>query len=117
MNLKLYLRSNLFEKMKTLWCWRCRMDIPMLDEEEYKSIFELYTNAFEKRKSGLSFEESLKPMIAYYKELTGFDDSNPNSILHHRISRYGPPCENCNKPYRTHIASFCANCGNKRNSL
>ncbi|MBL0698430.1 hypothetical protein [Comamonas sp. JC664] len=24
--------------MKVMWCWRCGMDIPMLDEEEFERI-------------------------------------------------------------------------------
>jgi hypothetical protein len=24
--------------MKVLWCWRCKMEIPMLDEEEYHRV-------------------------------------------------------------------------------
>jgi hypothetical protein len=27
-------------------CWRCRMEIPMLDEEEYKIAHELYSKGF-----------------------------------------------------------------------
>lgn len=28
--------------MKKLWCWRCQMEIPMLDEDEYKKAHLLY---------------------------------------------------------------------------
>ncbi|WP_264549822.1 hypothetical protein [Flavobacterium sp. N2820] len=100
--------------MKTLWCWRCKMEIPMLNEEEYIIASKLYGESFQKMKTGLSRKESFKPMLDYYNEITGFGETEPNAIMHHRISQYGPPCENCGKPYRTPQASFCASCGNKR---
>ncbi|RKQ43395.1 hypothetical protein BXY85_4017 [Roseivirga pacifica] len=100
--------------MKELWCWRCKMEIPMLDEEEYAIAHKLYGEALGRRKPGMTREESFKPMLNYYKEVTGFEETEPNAIMHHRIAQYGPPCENCGKPYRTPKASFCAACGNKR---
>ena len=100
--------------MKNLWCWRCQMEVPMLDEEEYAIAAKLYSQGFEKIESGKSREERFKPMLDYYNNLTGFEETEPNAIMHHRIEQYGPPCENCSKPYRTALASFCAACGNKR---
>lgn len=97
--------------MKMLWCWRCKMEVPMLDEEEFKKAAELYKLAF---RPG-SMDERFKPLRDYYKDVTGWDESNPNAIMHHEIALYGPPCENCGKPYRTPKASFCAACGHKRN--
>ena len=100
--------------MKNLWCWRCQMEVPMLNEEEYTIASKLYSQGFEKIESGKSREERFKPMLDYYNNLTRFEETQPNAILHHRIEHYGPPCENCGKPYRTPLASFCAACGNKR---
>jgi hypothetical protein len=91
------------------------MEIPMLDEEEYKIASKLYGESFGKRKPGISREERFKPMLDYYEKVTGFKETEPNAIMHHRIEQYGPPCEKCGKPYRTPLASFCAACGNKRN--
>lgn len=98
--------------MKTLWCWRCQKHIPMMEEEEYTVAFSLYQQAF--KLSGKSITERFEPLVDYYEKLSGFRDTNPNSIIHHRIALYGPPCEKCGKPYRTKEASFCASCGNKR---
>lgn len=100
--------------MKILWCWRCKMEVPMLDDEEYFIVAKLYSDSFQSVKNGSSRDESIKPMLDYYKEITGFEETNPNAIMHHRIGDYGPPCENCGKPYRTNKASFCAACGHKR---
>ncbi len=100
--------------MKKLWCWRCQMEVPMLDEEEYLIAYKLYGEAFKRLKSRMTREESFKPMLDFYNELTGFGETEPNAIMHHRIAQYGTPCEKCGKPYRTPKASFCAACGNKK---
>lgn len=99
--------------MKILWCWRCRMEVPMLEGEEGKKAYELYSAAF-RNSSGNTMQERFKGLIEYYKEVTGEEETNPNAIIHHIVEIYGPQCEKCGKPYRTSKASFCAGCGNKR---
>ena len=100
--------------MKLLWCWRCKMEVPMLNEEQYAKAYELYGEAISdiNREGGRLVR--FKPLLDYYKEVTGWDETEPNAIMHHRIAQYGPPCEKCGKPYRTPQASFCAACGHKR---
>lgn len=90
------------------------MEVPMLDEDEFRIAFKLYRD----RIRILTSEEKDQPdpLLVYYNNLTGFGETNPNAIMHHRISHYGPPCENCGKPYRTPAAKFCAACGNQRES-
>lgn len=93
----------------------------MLDEDEYAIISELYrvdlASAKEHRIKnnlpieGLTVEELFRPVREKYKELTGFEETNHNAIMHHRISIYGEPCKNCGKPLRTPQAAFCAACG------
>ena len=87
------------------------MEIPMLDEDEFSIARNLYKDAFKKKGE---IKERFQPMLDYYRSVTGFEETEPNAILHHRISQYGPPCANCSKPYRTPQATFCAACGNKR---
>lgn len=99
--------------MKKLWCWRCKTEVPMLDEEEFAIASKLYSEAFSSKAPGIPLEERFKPVLEYYKVVSGFEETIPNAIMHHRISIYGPPCENCGKPYRTPKASFCAECGNR----
>jgi hypothetical protein len=104
-----------------MWCWRCQMEIPMLDEQEYEAVIYLWRNAIPMAKEfkqkqnppieKLSFDEIFRPMREKYKEITGFEETNHIAIMHHRISMYGEPCENCGKPLRTPRASFCAACG------
>ena len=32
--------------MKIMWCWRCKAKVPMLGEEEFRVIEELYRQGF-----------------------------------------------------------------------
>lgn len=100
--------------MKKLWCWRCKMEIPMLNEDEYAIAHKLYGEAFGKTKLGVTREQRFKPLLDYYKSVTGFEETEPNAVMHHRIALYGPPCGNCGKPYRTSKAKYCAACGYKK---
>ena len=99
--------------MKVLWCWRCQMDIPMLDEEEFAIARKLYAEAMQNVRIHKKMPD-FQSLLNYYNELTGFKETVHNAIMHHRISEHGPPCESCGKPYRTPLASLCAACGNKR---
>ena len=49
-----------------------------------------------------------------YERLTGYRETNPLALWHHRASLYGPPCSNCGKPLRTPQAKLCAACGARR---
>lgn len=100
--------------MKLLWCWRCKIEVPMLDEEEYVKAKELYRKSMHGNNLQAGRLVRFKPLLDYYNKLTGWNETEPNAILHHRIEQYGPPCENCGKPYRTSQATFCAACGHKR---
>ena len=92
------------------------MEIPMLDEEEYQKAYLLYGKGMGNNSISLSNrQERFQELLAYYFELTGFQETEPNAIMHHRIEQYGPPCEKCGKPYRTKQATFCAACGHERN--
>ena len=81
----------------------------MLDDKEFSRAKELHSAGFRNSKP-----DRFQPLLDYYKKLTGFEEGECNAIMHHQISQYGPPCENCGKPYRTPKASFCAACGHKR---
>jgi len=100
--------------MKNLWCWRCKMEVPMLNTEEYLIASKLYRSGFEKGKCNMTRAQRFKDLLDYHHELTGIKVNNPNAIMHHHVDLYGPPCENCSKPYRTPKAAFCAACGHKR---
>ncbi|MDT8070336.1 MAG: hypothetical protein ROO76_19380 [Terriglobia bacterium] len=87
--------------MKMLWCWRCKAEMPMLDEEEYSQVT---------ARKGSGLRERFQPMLEEYERMTGFHEANPMAIFHHRISLYGPPCAHCGKPLRTPTAKVCGAC-------
>jgi predicted amidophosphoribosyltransferase len=97
----------------TQWCWRCRRDVPMLDEREWQMVAPLAGADVE------SLGRLRRPQtnvfgymaLAKYKEITGHKETELNVLCHHRAALYGPPCEKCGKPLRTPRASFCAACG------
>lgn len=57
------------------------------------------------------FELRWAGLLDAYHELTGYRETNPNAIWHHRVAIYGDPCQACGKPLRTPRASWCAACG------
>lgn len=107
--------------MKVLWCWRCKMDLPMLDEDEYEEVRTLYgqcmkaTKEFrEKHNVPLDAVDSkalFKPVCDAYERMTGVKETVANAIMHHRIAQYGPPCRNCRRVLRTPKSSKCFECG------
>ncbi len=111
---------------KTLYCWRCKTELPMLEEHEWKELSPLLTDAIRQIKSyreehGASIAEAHakdfgQSALAKYFELTGFRETNPNALWHHRASLLGAPCTTCGKPLRTSRARFCAECGARRSN-
>jgi len=107
--------------MKMMWCWRCKMEMPMLDEKQFKIISELYHQAFSATKGfrvehqlpieNCSTDDRFRPVRETYEKMTGMRDCHQNAVVHHRVSIYGEPCKNCEKPLRTPQANFCAACG------
>lgn len=107
---------------RTTYCWRCKIDVPMLTEDEWEFVNP--TSLIEhikqyRRESGCSLAEAYRANLGHralstYESVTGFKESNPSALLHHRLTLYGPPCGVCGKPLRTPSASFCAACGADR---
>jgi hypothetical protein len=105
----------------TIYCWRCRIEVPMLDESEWEQIFPDLQRGFQevreyRQAHGSSFEEAKQHVygqgaLKRYFEMTGFHETNVTALWHHRLSRYGPPCHTCGKPLRTPRAKLCAACG------
>jgi hypothetical protein len=94
--------------------------MPMLDEEEFAHVSRLHSEAIRDTKKyreqyGVALKdvptgEYFRPMLDRYEQLTGMKEGNPNAILHHRLSLYGPPCKRCGKPLRTPRAKLCGSC-------
>jgi hypothetical protein len=106
---------------KTLYCWRCKMEVPMLEEHEWEQISPRLSDAVKeiqdyRRAHSASLHEAKDRIygegaLDRYFEMTGFRETNVNALWHHRLSRVGPPCSTCGKPLRTPRAKLCAACG------
>ena len=92
----------------------------MLDEVEYLEVSRLYgecrhaTKEFRQKSGlplqGMELEVRFKPLLDRYEQMTGLRESNPNAVMHHRLSLYGPPCHRCGKPLRTPKARIRGGC-------
>jgi len=92
----------------------------MLDENEYAEISRLYSEGIKATKEfrqrwnvpleEANSEEHFRPVRERYREITGYNETNHNAIMHHRLSLYGPPCKQCGKPLRTPKAKLCGAC-------
>jgi hypothetical protein len=107
---------------RMLYCWRCRTDLPMLDEAEWAQVSALLAVSIARLHEyrevhASSLPEALERVdvgreaLDKYREFTGYDEANVNALPHHRASLYGPPCARCGKPLRTPRAKLCAACG------
>jgi hypothetical protein len=76
-----------FHVMKILWCWRCKMDVPMLEDDEWSQVLPLIGHG----SRGATLHESIYgSFLAEYQRITGFKATNPAAVFHHRASLYGP---------------------------
>src|SRR5258707_4084346 len=92
--------------MKTMWCWRCKTEVPMLDEDEFRRVMSL----FGKGPGQAIREATFGAVLVEFERITAQACTNPNAVYHHRISLYGPPCAFCKRPLRTPRAKLCGNC-------
>jgi hypothetical protein len=93
----------------------------MLDEFEFDQIDAVYRQCIGdiqgvrqnhmKSLEDIDLSSRFAPVLDTFFALTGFRETNPNAVLHHRASLCGQPCQFCGKPLRTPAASFCAACG------
>ena len=90
--------------MKMLWCWRCKTEVPMLDDFEYEHVMSQI------HPSKTTREQIFRDFLLEYERLTGIHETNPSTVFHHRWSMYGPPCRFCGKPLRTPKSTLCGHC-------
>lgn len=108
---------------RELYCWRCDMVVPMLTEQEWALMEPVLVRQIEdlqayRQAHQVSLAETMtegfgESACRVYRELTGFRETNPDAVWHHRISMYGLPCQACGKALRTPRAAFCAACGER----
>jgi hypothetical protein len=116
---------------KVLYCWRCKADIPMLEEQEWEEVLPALMRGIDQIKRyrqthGVSLAAAKQSLaeakdeiygrgaLAKYFEITGYRETNVKAIWHHRVSSFGPPCRRCGKPLRTPQAKMCAQRGAAR---
>lgn len=109
---------------QVIYCWRCQQDMPMLTDDEWSMIAPHLANGVAQIKRyraehGCSLSEAIangfgRKALELYTQITGFTETNPNALFHHRLSLYGPPCALCSKPLRTPLARRCVYCGAMR---
>lgn len=107
-----------------LYCWRCDVIVPMLDEAEWERMDVALSQVVPeiqryRAEHDVSLAEALEQSFGHqaldlYERMTGMRETNVNAIRHHRLSMYGPPCVRCGKPLRTPQAKLCAACGAMR---
>lgn len=106
--------------MRIQYCWRCKKDVPMFDDHEFKSISQAYAECTKRLKSLKSSElseiEKEKFYNPFFDVVKSFTKDNSfdfeiYEVLKHQISRFGPPCPVCEKPLRTPKAKKCVECG------
>ena len=114
--------------MKILWCWRCRMDIPMLEPNEARQVWDqqyrgletfdwssldrIYDELGDRHlvDERLRFENESGGMLREYERITGCHETRPAALYHHLVGLYGSPCKWCGKPLRTPRAKLCGSC-------
>jgi len=62
--------------MKMLWCWRCKAEVPMLDDDEWRRVSSLFHTGTE----GTSKEPMYAPALLEYERITSFHEINPNVL-------------------------------------
>jgi len=106
--------------MKMLWCWRCKAVVPMLDDAEWERLNPLLSQGLRDVKAyreahGARLEDTpraqfFQPALEEHERITGIRASDFDALMHHRLSRLGPPCRMCGRRLRTPKAKLCGAC-------
>lgn len=108
--------------MKIQWCWKCKRDVPMLDENEWAIVFALHMESVnsQKRHGHEDTPENKSVALDRYatfcltlEGITGERSADPRTCIwhRHRIAARGAPCAQCGKVMRGPGASQCFECG------
>jgi hypothetical protein len=94
----------------------------MLTDKEWERVYSFIRSDIIRIKThritGASIKEAIGAVhyqsLDLYYEITGFRETNINALEHHQLSQYGSECPTCGHLLRTPKASFCANCGMRK---
>ncbi|NQT15165.1 MAG: hypothetical protein HQ582_20585 [Planctomycetes bacterium] len=98
----------------------------MLDEHEWERLASALSGHAEKimrtrRQESCDLvtarELAGKEACDLYFEMTGYRETNSDALWHHRLAYSGPECPRCGHLFRTPKATYCANCGVKKDEL
>lgn len=110
-----------------IYSYKFKREVPLLDEMQWQAIEPLVNNIFSdikefRQKTGCSLDKARKKspagqtaLLAYFL-LAGLRLEYPEQLFDVRMLSYGRLCPNCDKPFRTTKAKFCAECGYKHSN-
>jgi len=106
-----------------MYSYVLKRKIPLLNEEQWRPISTILTTrrldsimAYAK-KTKCSLDEARKsePLgqkaLRLYHEISGQCLDHPDHLYAVQMSKYGRPCPECKKPFRTPRAKLCVECG------
>lgn len=68
--------------------------MPMLEDDEYSRVTSFRPTV----ERGQSLQQRFAGMLAEYEKITGFRETNPNAVLHHRLQTTGLPVASVANP-------------------
>ena len=106
--------------MKEYYCWKCKNNMPFLEENEWLEISPLLEKA---KKTLINYRKKhdcdlktarkeCKPEVTQvFENITGISNVHFDIICHHRLKDWGQECPDCGYLLRTTKAKYCAKCG------
>lgn len=91
--------------MKLLWCWRCKAEVPMLDQDEWGR----FSSLSHKGPDGNRKQQMYALALREYERITDVQENDPDVLRDRVLSNHGPG-EKYGKPLRTPNAKMCASC-------
>ena len=73
--------------MQELYCWRCGIDMPMLDEIEFEQVLIELMFGGESLRGGVPEADAYRSALDLYEEFTGLRETNFRALYHHLTAR------------------------------
>ena len=106
--------------IKDVYSYRLRRVVTLLSSDEYEPIWQTLKNRMRqiqeyRKEHGATLEEARLNTstdgLDLYESMTGVRLEHPEQLSEVLQDRYGRLCPQCEKPFRTPRARFCAECG------